>query len=132
MQKMPPAAERLVRLMLLLPSDPREPLWRSVADDCGDLPTVMSIGGWVRDTVKMWPDGAPRTLAEMVLIAFGNPSETTLRLLSQAVVPPNSRAHSGTGVGAAWAARARETAIDVLAETDALEEVLERARTDWG
>lgn len=52
-QKMSPAAERLVRLMLLLPSDPREPLWKSATDDCGDLPTVMSIGGWVRDTAKM-------------------------------------------------------------------------------
>ncbi|WP_433259628.1 hypothetical protein ACQPYK_48675 (plasmid) [Streptosporangium sp. CA-135522] len=131
MQKMPPAAERLVRLMLLLPSDPREPLWNSAADDCGDLPTVMSIGGWVSDTATMWPEGAPCTLAEMVLIVFGNPSETTLRLLSQAVVAPNPRARTGTSVGAAWAARARETAIDVLAEADSLEEVLERAKTDW-
>ncbi|MEV4179301.1 hypothetical protein [Nonomuraea sp. NPDC049709] len=66
----------------------------------------------------------------MVLIAFGNPSEATLRLLSQAVAP-TSRAHAGTGVGAAWAARACETAIDVLAEVDSLEEVRERAKTDW-
>ncbi|MEV2273839.1 hypothetical protein [Nonomuraea africana] len=125
MQKMSPAVERLVRLMLLLPSDPRASLWNSAADDCGDLPTVVSIRGWVRDTAKMWPDGAPRTLAEMVLTVFGNPSETTLRLLSQAVVAPNFRARTGIGVGAAWAARARETAIDVLAEADSLEEVLE-------
>ncbi|MEU9889032.1 hypothetical protein [Sphaerisporangium sp. NPDC051011] len=63
-------------------------------------------------------------LAEMVLIAFGDLGENTLRLLSQAVVAPNSRASTGTGVGAAWAARARETAIDVLAEADPLEERL--------
>ncbi|MEV4581632.1 hypothetical protein AB0K16_51215 [Nonomuraea jabiensis] len=131
MQKMLPAAERLVRLMLLLPSDPREPLWDSAADDCGDLPTVMSIHGWVGDTAKMWPEGAPRTLAEMVLIAFANPSETTLRLLSQAVAPMGPRDRTGTGIGAAWAARACETAIDVLAEVDSLEEVLERAKADW-
>ncbi|MET9246181.1 hypothetical protein [Nonomuraea sp. NPDC003709] len=131
MQKMLPAAERLVRLMLLLPSDPREPLWESAADDCGDLPTVRSIRGWVGDTAKMWPEGAPRTLAEMVLIAFANPKETTLRLLSQVVAPTTSSSHIGTGVGAAWAARACETAIDVLAEVDSLEEVLERAKTDW-
>ncbi len=90
----------------------------------------MSIHGWVGDTAKMWPEGAPPTLAEMVLIAFGNPSETTLRLLSEAVTP-SPRASAGPGVGAAWAARARETAIDVLAEHDSLEEVLERAKTDW-
>ncbi|MFC7713335.1 SRPBCC family protein [Nonomuraea recticatena] len=48
----------------------------------------------------------------MVLIAFGNPSETTLRLLSEAVTP-SPRASAGLGVGAAWAARACETAIDV-------------------
>ncbi|MEV4753303.1 hypothetical protein AB0K21_43765 [Streptosporangium sp. NPDC049248] len=131
MQKMSPAAERLVRLMLLLPSDPREPLWDSVADDCGDLPTVMAIGGWVSDTAKMWPEGAPYVLAEMVLIVFGNPSETTLHLLSQAVVSPNSRGRKGTGIGAAWAARACQTAIDVLAETASLEEVLDRAKTNW-
>ncbi|GIH63982.1 hypothetical protein [Microbispora siamensis] len=133
MQEMSPATERLVRLMLLLPSDLRSPLWDSVADDCGDLSTVASIGIWVRDTAKMWPEGAPRTLAEMVLISFGNPSETTLSLLSQAVVTLGGpSANKGTGVGAAWAARACEAAIDVLAEADPLEEVLERAKTDWG
>ncbi|GGT04617.1 hypothetical protein GCM10010156_73040 [Planobispora rosea] len=129
MQKMPPVAERLVRLMVLLPSDPRAPLWKSVADDCGDLPTVMSIGGWVRDTATMWPEGAPRTLAQMVLTAFANPSETTLRLLSQAIVDVSTSA--GIDVGTAWAARARESAIDVLAESDTLEEVLKRAKTEW-
>ncbi|SNT55563.1 hypothetical protein SAMN05216276_10624 [Streptosporangium subroseum] len=68
----------------------------------------------------------------MVLIAFGNPSETTLRLLSQAVIAPNPRAREGTGAGAAWAARACQTAIDVLAGVDSLEDVLQRAKTDWG
>lgn len=131
MHEMSPAVERLVRLMLLLPSDPREPLWDSAADDCGDLPLVMSIGGWVRDTAKMWPEGAPRTLAEMVLTAFGSPSETTLRLLSEAVLVAPPRAGAGTGVGSAWVARACETAIDVLAEADSLKEVLERAKTEW-
>ncbi|MEV4167473.1 hypothetical protein [Nonomuraea dietziae] len=131
MEKMSPAVERLVRLMLLLPSDPRKPLWNSAADDCGDLPTVMSIHGWVGSTAKMWPEGAPRTLAEMVLIAFGDPSETTLRLLSQALGASAPGAEAGTGIGAAWAARVRETAIDVLAEADPLEEVLERAKADW-
>ncbi|MEU4704661.1 hypothetical protein [Nonomuraea dietziae] len=63
------------------------------------------------------------------LTAFGNPSEPTLRLLSQAILTTSD--HTGTGTGAAWAARARETAIDVLAEADSLEEVLERAKTDW-
>ncbi|MDP9868482.1 MULTISPECIES: hypothetical protein [Streptosporangium] len=63
----------------------------------------------------------------MVLTTFGNPSETTLRLLSQAVV----RGSKGTGVGAAWVARTCRTAIDVLAEADSWEEVLERVRTDW-
>jgi hypothetical protein len=130
-QTMSPAVERLVRLMLLLPSDPRAPLWDSAADDCGDLPTIYSIGGWVRDTAKMWPEGAPRTLAEMVLIAFGNPSDTTLHLLSRTLVGVPRDTLTGPGVGAAWAARARETAIDVLAEADSLEEVLERAKTDW-
>ncbi|GAA4210818.1 hypothetical protein GCM10022252_79130 [Streptosporangium oxazolinicum] len=91
----------------------------------------MSIGGWVSDTAKMWPEGAPRALAEMVLITFGNPSETTLHLLSQAVITPNPRARKGTGVGAAWVARACQSAIDVLAETDSLEDVLERAKSDW-
>lgn len=132
MQNLPPAAERLVRLMLLIPSEPSDPLWDSAADDCGDLATIASIRGWVADTAKMWPEGAPRTLAEMVLIVFGNPSENTLRLLSQAVAPTTSNPHLGTGVGAAWVARACETAIDVLAETDSLEYVLERAKTDWG
>lgn len=67
----------------------------------------------------------------MVLIAFGNPSETTLRLLSQALVNPAPRAREGTSAGAAWVARACEAAIDVLAEADSLEEVLERAKIDW-
>ncbi|MBB5085099.1 hypothetical protein [Nonomuraea endophytica] len=134
MQTMSPAVERLVRLMLLLPSDPHEPLWRSVTDDCGDLPTVMSIPGWVRDSAKMWPDGAPRTLAEMVLTVFGNPSDITLRLLSQAVgaTTPRTKARAETGAGTAWATRVREAAIDVLAEAPSREEVLERAESEWG
>src|SRR5262245_27432111 len=85
MQKMPPTVERLVRLMLMLPSDPYGPLWSSVADDCEDPTTVLALHGCVGDTAKMWPEGAPRTMAEMVLTVFGNPSETTLLLLSQAV-----------------------------------------------
>ena len=127
MQKMSPAAERLVRLMLLLPPDSREELWKSAADDCGDHSTVMSIRWWVGDTAKMVPEGAPRTLAEMVLTVFSNPSETTLRLLSEVIVAKSS----GTGVGETWAARARETAIDVLAECGSLEQVLEQAKSEW-
>jgi hypothetical protein len=131
MQKMPPAVERLVRLMLMLPSDPHGPLWSSVADDCEDITTVIAIRGWVGDTAKMWPEGAPRTLAEMFLTAFGNPSETTLLLLSQAVGATTLRDHAGTGAGAAWVARALETAIDVLSDADSLEEILERAEAEW-
>ena len=63
----------------------------------------------------------------MVLTVFSDPSETTLRLLSEAVVAKST----GTGAGAAWVARARETAIDVLAEHDSLEKVLEQAKTEW-
>jgi hypothetical protein len=126
---MPLAVEKLVRLMVMLPPDQSEPLWKSVAADCGDNHAeIFSIRWQVGEAARMWPEGAPRTLAEAVLTAFGDSSETTLRLLSEAILV---RQGAGPQVGAVWAARACEAAIDVLAHADSFEDVLQQAKDKW-
>lgn len=122
---MTPAVERLVRLIMLLPHDQRRPVWQSATEDTSE---AMALRWAVGSAARMWPPGAPRTLAEMTLTVFADPSDTTLHLVSQALIGEKV---AGTGVGSAWAGRVREAAIDVLAEHDPQEDVLAQSREHW-
>jgi hypothetical protein len=127
MEKMPPAVERLVRLMVLLP-DHDDPLWASLIADCGSSAAVMSMRWHVGDSAKMWPEGAPRALAEAALSVFGPESETSLGLISDAILLKSGQ---GPHAGAAWVRQAQAAAIEVLAQHDSLEEVLRDAKERW-
>lgn len=125
---MTPEVERLVRLMLLLPSDHHHELYQRLMDECGDAEEVMSMRWFVGDAAKMWPPAGPGNLASAVLTALAAPSQATLALLSDAIT---DEATTGSGAGAAWVERARAAAIDVLAFARPVEEVLTEAGEHW-
>ena len=127
MAKMTPTVERLVRLMVLLPEH-GHPLWESVMTDCGDAAEVMSMRWFVGDAAKMWPEAGPRNLANAVLAVFGAPSETTLQLISDAILHSSER---GPQAGAAWVAQANAAAIEVLAQDRPQDEVLQEVKEHW-
>ncbi len=125
---MTPEVERLVRLMLLLPSDHHHELYKRLMDESGDTAEVMSMRWFVGDAAKMWPPAGSRNLASAVLTAFAAPSEATLALISDAITDAPT---TGPGPGAAWVERARAAAIDVLAFARPVEEVLAEAAEHW-
>lgn len=124
---MTPAVERLVRLMILLP-DNTDPLWESLIADCGDTSEVVSMRWFVGDAAKMWPEAAPRNLAEAVLATFGAASDATLRLLSNAILTGSGK---GPQAGAAWVAQASVAAIDVLAQHPSPEQLHKEVVEHW-
>lgn len=131
MAKMTPAIEQLVRLMVLLPEH-GHPLWKSLIADCDGIPAatteVMSMRWFVGDAAKMWPPAGPCNLANAVLTTFGAASETTLRLISDAILDESGR---GPQAGVAWVAQASAAAIELLAQDRDLEEVLQEAKKHW-
>ena len=128
--QMTPAVERLVRLMLLLPSEYRHPLWESAGADCDDTTEVSSLRWFVGDTAKMSPQAAPRNLANAVLAVFGSASEKTLQLITDAILDDPSPAY-GPKAGAAWVNQALAAAIEVLAQYPSLKEALQEAKDRW-
>jgi hypothetical protein len=132
-RQMTPAVERLVRLMVLLPEHDHQ-VWRSLITDCGDTTEVMSMRWFVGDAAKMWPEAGPGNLARAVLTTFTQASETTLRILSAALLADSARPGSpapGPQAGAAWVTQASAAAIDVLAEEAAAEELLQQVVEHW-
>jgi hypothetical protein len=127
-QQMTPAAERLVRLMLLLPSEHHHPLRGGLVDDCDDTAEVMSMRWFVGDAARMWPPAGPGNLARAVLTAFGAAGDATLRLISDAV---SGRPGQGPQAGAAWVSQAIAAAADVLAWERPLDEILQEAQDHW-
>jgi hypothetical protein len=127
LEKMTPAVERLVRLVILL-DEPQHPLWDSLIADCGDASEVMSMRWFVGDAARMWPEAGPRNLAEAVLSTFSAASEATLRMVSDALLGGPGK---GPQVGAAWVTQASAAAIDVLAQHPSAEQVLEEVKEHW-
>lgn len=127
MEKMTPGVERLVRLMILLPGHDHT-LWDSLMSDCGEPAEVQAMRWFVGDAAKMWPPAGPANLAAAVLATFTAASEATLRILSGALLPGSPR---GPQAGAAWVSQAVAAAVDVLAVSSPLEDVLQTARDHW-
>lgn len=127
-QQMTPAVERLVRLMLLLPSEHHDPLWKSLEADCGDVPEVMGMRWFVGDAARMWPPAGPGNLARAVLVTFAAAGDATLRLISDAVA---GRPGQGPQAGAAWVSQALAAAAEVAAWERPLEEILQEAQDHW-
>lgn len=127
-QQMTPAVERLVRLMLLLPSEHHHPLWETLATDCGDLTGVSAMRWHVGDAARMWPPAGPGNLARAVLTAFGTAGDASLRLISDAVT---GRPGQGSQAGAAWASQAISAAAEILAWERPLDEILQEAQDHW-
>lgn len=125
---MTPAVERLVRLMLLLPGEHRHPVWQSMTADCDDAPDVTEIRWFVGDAARMWPPAGPGNLARAVLQACSAASDTTLRLISDAILDGSGQ---GPQAGAAWASQAIAAATEVLAWDRPLDEILQEAREHW-
>lgn len=71
---MTPEVERLVRLMLLLPSDHHPELYKRLMDESGDTAEVMSMRWFVGDAAKMWTPAGSRNFASAVLTAFAAPA----------------------------------------------------------
>ncbi len=120
--------ERLVRLMLLLPSEHHDPLWKSLGADCGDGPEVMGMHWFVGDAARMWPPAGPGNLARAVLVTFAAAGDATLRLISNAVA---GRPGQGPQTGAAWVSQALAAAAEVVAWERPLEEIVQEARNHW-
>ena len=127
-RQMTPAVERLVRLMLLLPSEHHHPLWASLEADCGDVPEVMGMRWFVGDAARMWPPAGPGNLARAVLVTFGAAGDATLRLISNGVA---GRSGLGPQAGAAWVSQALAAAAEVAAWERPQEEILQEARDHW-
>jgi hypothetical protein len=127
-QQMTPAVERLVRLMLLLPSEHHHPLWKGLQADCGDTAEVSAMRWFVGDAARMWPPAGPGNLARAVLMAFGAAGDGTLRLISDAV---SGSSGQGPQAGAAWVSQAIATAAEVLAWERPLDEILQEAQDHW-
>lgn len=128
MAKMPPEVERLVRLVLMLPSDPHHELYEHLADEGIDTMLPTEMRWYVDQAARMWPPGGPRNLAEAVLMVFANPSEETLLAISFEI---SSESLKRTSIGAAWVEQVRAAAIDVLAFERPLEDILTEAREHW-
>jgi hypothetical protein len=127
-RQMTPAVERLVRLMLLLPSGYHDPLWEDLEADCGELSEVMAMRWFVGDAARMWPPAGPGNLARAVLVTFGAAGEDTLRIVSDAIV---GRPGQGPQAGAAWVSQALAAATEVVAWERPLEEILQEAQDHW-
>lgn len=127
MKQMTASVERLVRLMILLPESDH-PLWNSLITDSGDAAEVMAMRWFIGDAAKMWPPAGPRSLASAVLTVFSAASEQTLRLLSDAILDGSG---SGPQAGAVWVTQASATAIEVLAQEQPLEDVLQVVKERW-
>jgi len=127
-QQMTPAVERLVRLMLLLPSEHHHPLWDSLATDCGDLTEVSAMRWFVGDAARMWPPAGPGNLARAVLTAFGATGDVSLRIISDAVL---GRSGQGPQAGAAWVSQVISAAAEVLAGERPLDEILQEVQDHW-
>lgn len=126
---MTPAMEHLVRLMLLLPPDMGHPIWASMRADCGNSAEVLSMRGFIKDTVQMWPPAGPKNLASCVLSVFDDPSEETLRHVSAALVFGEAR--QSMGPGQAWVDEAKATAVRVLAEIPDHDHLLQLVEDHW-
>jgi hypothetical protein len=122
------ATERLMRLMVQLPSDRDHPLWKSLIADAGSADDVAAMRWFVGDVTFKWRSGAPRDLAKAVLAVFGSASEATLALISAAVLGSSGQ---GSRTGAVWVTAASAAAIEVLAGERPFAEVLEVARERW-
>ena len=127
-QQMTPAVERLVRLMLLLPSAHHDPLWKSLEADYDDVPEVMGMRWFVGDAARMWPPAGPGNLARAVLVTFAAAGDATLRLIADAVA---GRPGQGPQAGTAWVSQALAAAAEVVAWERPLEEILQEAQDHW-
>jgi hypothetical protein len=96
--------------------------------DCGDGADVTAMRWFVGDAARMWPPAGPGNLARAVLEAFGAAGDTTLRLISDAVLDSSGQ---GPQAGTAWVSQVIAAAAEVLTWERPLEEVLQEAQEHW-
>ena len=135
MGQMSPELERLVRLIVLLPTDDDSvngggELWDSLWEDSS--PGANQLRWYVGYAVRApTPDNA-RRLAGWVLEVFGaSLSDKTLRLIAKAAARHGGVSEVGSRVGECWVSQVTAAAIEVLAYASSLDTVLDKVEENW-